>query len=118
MGSIGNKTATTTATATAETNIYDWGANGREYDIEDFAEQFGYDSAEEMVYADLARRNDFWTTDEDMVASTQEQGYDVIEQPNGEYFVVVDQKDVTETEFLVYYNTAGSSRTITRVKKS
>lgn len=89
-----------------------------EYDIEDRAEERGYNSAEEMVQEDLTAGNDFYTRDNEMVADVEDLGYEVISAPNGEYFVVRDSRDDSDSEFIVYYETAGTSRYITKVEKA
>ena len=72
----------------------------RSYDIEERAEEKGYDSAA------------------DMVQDVEDLGYSVTSSPNGEYFTVMDENDESDTEFIVYYEVAGSSRYITRVRKA
>lgn len=85
------------------------------YDIEDEAQRKGYDSAEAMVTEDLTADNNFWTRDDEMVADIEDLGYSVVSRPNGEYFTIQDDNDNTDSEFLVYYEKAGSSRYITKV---
>ena len=110
MGSVGKSTANAAPVQSAPIVV--------SYDIEDRAEQRGYDSAAAMVEEDLTAGNDFWTRDDDMVADVEDLGYSVVSSPNGEYFTVIDENDESDSEFIVYYETAGSSRYITRVRKS
>lgn len=90
----------------------------RSYDIEERAEEKGYDSAADMVQEDLTADNSFWTRDDEMVQDVEDLGYSVTSSPNGEYFTVMDENDESDTEFIVYYEVAGSSRYITRVRKA
>lgn len=87
------------------------------YDVDDYAVQHGYNSAEEMVQENLTESNEFFTSDQDMIDFAEDLGYTVISNPNGESFVVVDDRDNSDSEFIVEYNRAGSSRYITRVRR-
>ena len=110
MGSVGKSTANAAPVQSAPIVV--------SYDIDDEAERKGYESAEKMVEEDLTSGNDFWTRDDEMVESIEDLGYSVITNPNGEYFTIMDENDESDTEFLVYYERAGSSRYITRVRKA
>ena len=125
MGSIGANKGTVTSTNNEENlqsvinNIENSYSNIKvSYDIEDEAERKGYDSPEAMVQEDLTAGNNFWTRDSEMVEDIEALGYTVTSRPNGEYFTVMDDNDSTDTEFIVYYETAVSSRTITRVRRA
>jgi hypothetical protein len=109
MGSVG--------TNNSGENSYNNTPQSFSYDIDEYAETHGYDSAEDMVQVNLTEDNTFWTRDSDMVDYVEDLGYTVISSPNGEYFVVQDDNDNTDSEFIVYYEKAGSSRYITRVRK-
>ena len=87
------------------------------YDIEDRALERGYSSAEDMVEEDFTESNSFFTRDEDMVEFAEDMGYTVVSSPNGESFTVMDDRDDTDSEFIVEYEIAGSSRYIRRVRK-
>ena len=88
------------------------------YDIEDEADRKGYASAEIMVQENLTEGNSFWTRDSEMIDDVEDLGYMVVSRPNGESFTVIDENDNTDSEFIVYYERAGSSRYITKVKKA
>ena len=106
MGSVGSNKAITSEVSTFS------------YDIEDYAAQHGYDTAEEMVKDNLTADNEFFTRDNEMVEYVEDMGYEVVTSPNGEYFTVMDDRDDSDSEFLVYYEKSGSSRYITKVKKA
>lgn len=101
--------------------IYENGSFGNkqdksEYNINDRAEINGYDSAAEMIEEQLTENNDFWTRELEMAADVEAMGYTIVEEPNGEYFVIADDNDSSDSEFIVYYEKAGSSMYIKKVK--
>lgn len=111
MGSIG-------AAKSSSRNVPNVTTEVRSYNIEDYAYEHGYDTAEDMVLDNLTADNQFYTRDDEMVQDVEDLGYSVTSSPNGEYFTVMDENDESDSEFIVYYEVAGSSRYITRVRKA
>lgn len=104
MGSIGSKAISSASSSYS-------------YDIEDYATQRGYDSAEAMIETNLTESGNFWTRDSDMVDFVEDLDYTVTSSPNGESFTIIDDRDNSDAEFIVYYEKGGNSRYITRVRK-